>query len=190
MDRMAPSEGADVGSIPAERTCKRYFAILPHMKVLKIMGLLLLAGILAILGMAVYEMAPKMHASIPQPIITNFEECAAAGNPVMESYPRQCRAQDGRLFVEDAPQSPMSDGPNQEMQANGCAVAGCSMQLCVSAEEAATIVTTCEYRAEYACYREASCEPQADGRCGWTETPELRQCLANPPALDAELEVR
>ena len=22
--------------------------------------------------------------------VTNFEECAAAGNPVMESYPRQC----------------------------------------------------------------------------------------------------
>ncbi len=26
--------------------------------------------------------------------IMNFEECAAAGNPIMESYPRQCRAGD------------------------------------------------------------------------------------------------
>ena len=26
-----------------------------------------------------------------QPQITNFEECVAAGNPAMESYPRQCR---------------------------------------------------------------------------------------------------
>ncbi|MFH1759293.1 MAG: hypothetical protein ABH822_01880 [Patescibacteria group bacterium] len=33
-------------------------------------------------------------------VITNFEECAEAGNPVMESYPRQCRA-DGVLYVED-----------------------------------------------------------------------------------------
>ena len=32
-------------------------------------------------------------------VITNFEECVAAGNPVMESYPRQCRA-GGRTFVE------------------------------------------------------------------------------------------
>lgn len=24
-------------------------------------------------------------------VVTNFEECAKAGNPVMESYPRQCR---------------------------------------------------------------------------------------------------
>lgn len=31
--------------------------------------------------------------------ITNFEECIAAGNPAMESYPRQCRA-DGKTFVE------------------------------------------------------------------------------------------
>lgn len=31
--------------------------------------------------------------------IRNFEECAAAGYPVMESYPEQCRTPDGRLFV-------------------------------------------------------------------------------------------
>lgn len=33
--------------------------------------------------------------------ISSFEECVDAGNPVMESYPRQCRTQDGRLFVEE-----------------------------------------------------------------------------------------
>lgn len=32
--------------------------------------------------------------------ITDFESCVAAGNPVMESYPRQCRA-NGQTFVED-----------------------------------------------------------------------------------------
>jgi hypothetical protein len=31
--------------------------------------------------------------------IRNFEDCAAAGYPVMESYPEQCRTPDGRLFV-------------------------------------------------------------------------------------------
>ena len=35
-----------------------------------------------------------------QPKITNFEECAAAGNPVMESYPEQCMA-DGKVFVRE-----------------------------------------------------------------------------------------
>jgi hypothetical protein len=33
--------------------------------------------------------------------INNFEECAAAGNRVMESYPRECRTQDGKSFTED-----------------------------------------------------------------------------------------
>ena len=34
-------------------------------------------------------------------LIDSFEDCVAAGNPVMESYPRQCRTSDGRNFVED-----------------------------------------------------------------------------------------
>jgi hypothetical protein len=32
--------------------------------------------------------------------INSFEECVVAGNPVMESYPRQCRAS-GETFVEE-----------------------------------------------------------------------------------------
>lgn len=38
--------------------------------------------------------------------ITNFEDCAHAGYPVGESYPRQCWTPDGRRFVEEAEQSP------------------------------------------------------------------------------------
>jgi hypothetical protein len=33
--------------------------------------------------------------------INSFEECAAAGFPIMKSYPEQCRTPDGRLFVRD-----------------------------------------------------------------------------------------
>src|SRR3989344_5831665 len=108
--------------------------------------------------------------------ITNFDECVAAGYPIMESYPEQCATPDGRTFVNERQIIP-DDGLG--LQANGCAVAGCSGQLCVSADEAGDIITTCEYRAEYACYREASCEPQENGKCGWTQTAELKQCLAN-----------
>jgi len=37
------------------------------------------------------------------PVVTvnSFDECADAGYPVMESYPRQCEAPDGRVFTED-----------------------------------------------------------------------------------------
>ena len=166
------------------------FCYTAGMQVLKILGLLLLAGVLAAVGMIVYQMAPRMQASVPQPIITNFQECVAAGNPVMESYPEQCRTPDGRVFVNESQAGGTFPAQEEGISANGCAVAGCSMQLCVSAAEASTIVTTCEYRAEYACYQEASCEPQADGKCGWTQTAELKQCLANPPAIEGGLEVR
>ncbi len=33
------------------------------------------------------------------PVVTNFEECIAAGNPVMESYPRRCKHGD-QTFIE------------------------------------------------------------------------------------------
>ncbi|MFH1426535.1 MAG: hypothetical protein ABIG66_03885 [Candidatus Kerfeldbacteria bacterium] len=39
------------------------------------------------------------NANINEAVITNFDECVAAGNPVMESYPRQCAA-DGETFTE------------------------------------------------------------------------------------------
>ena len=42
----------------------------------------------------------KNRSSVPDQNITNFDECAAAGNLVMESWPRQCRAGD-ETFVED-----------------------------------------------------------------------------------------
>ena len=35
------------------------------------------------------------------PAIASFEACVAAGNPVAESYPRQCRTKDGHSFTED-----------------------------------------------------------------------------------------
>ena len=33
--------------------------------------------------------------------IDSFDACIAAGNPAMESYPRQCRTADGRAFTEE-----------------------------------------------------------------------------------------
>jgi hypothetical protein len=41
-----------------------------------------------------------LSACVQEQLITNFKECKAAGNPIMESYPRQCRA-NGQTFVEE-----------------------------------------------------------------------------------------
>jgi hypothetical protein len=60
-----------------------------------------------------------------------------------------------------------------------CVPGGCSSELCV--EEGEQIASACIYRPELACYRSARCERQASGECGWTQTPALRACLANPP---------
>ncbi len=58
--------------------------------------------------------------------------------------------------------------------AAACRPSGCSGQVCSDKE----VVTTCEYLAKYACYKNAKCERQSDGECGWTETTELKKCLA------------
>jgi len=42
----------------------------------------------------------EIVSDIDEPIISNFEECMEAGNPAMESHPRQCRTVDGQHFVE------------------------------------------------------------------------------------------
>jgi eight-cysteine-cluster-containing protein len=65
--------------------------------------------------------------------------------------------------------------------AAACAPSGCSNTVC--AEVGSNIVTTCEWRDTYACYKTATCERQADGKCGWTDTPELKACLASPPPM-------
>lgn len=53
-------------------------------------------------------------ANVSEDRITNFKECIAAGNPVMESYPRQCRAGD-KTFVEEIvpPAVPDSEKTNE-----------------------------------------------------------------------------
>ena len=70
-----------------------------------------------------------------------------------------------------------STGETTKGGSHPCVVSGCSRQVCAEQE----VMTTCEWRDEYACYRTARCERQADGKCGWTPTGELKRCLASPP---------
>ena len=66
--------------------------------------------------------------------------------------------------------------------AGACVKTGCSGTVC--AEPGKEVMTTCEFKAEYACYRDATCERQSDGSCGWTQTQALTACLASPPPLE------
>lgn len=62
--------------------------------------------------------------------------------------------------------------------ANDCFVGGCSSQICSDREG---VISTCEWRPEYACYQDADaiCERQPSGECGWTPTAELETCLGS-----------
>ena len=61
-----------------------------------------------------------------------------------------------------------------------CKPGGCSGTVCSDQEG---LMTTCEFKPEYACYGSATCARQSDGQCGWTQTPELTACLASPPPM-------
>lgn len=155
-------------------------------KTTTLIGLLVVLVIIAGLLLALSNIAKQNRVLS----VNSFAECAAAGYPIMESYPERCATPDGRSFTnpdQDVEQPLFSATSSPaEIFSNGCVVAGCSSQLCISADAAATGggVSDCMYRAEYACYREASCEPQRDGKCGWTMTTKLQQCLNNPPPLE------
>lgn len=62
---------------------------------------------------------------------------------------------------------------NVNAEGGDCRPTGCSGQVCSDQD----VVTTCEFREEYACYQTATCERQSDGECGWTITETLQTCL-------------
>ncbi|MDB4956764.1 MAG: hypothetical protein JWO36_4333 [Myxococcales bacterium] len=64
-----------------------------------------------------------------------------------------------------------------------CIKTGCSAAIC--ADPGNDVVSTCEMKPEYACYRNAACERQPNGHCGWTPSVGLTKCLASPPPLKA-----
>lgn len=69
----------------------------------------IIALIVLVVGGGVYLVMQKTKGTAATPA-TNFEECVAEGNPVMESYPRMCRSKDGRLFTEEVAEQPVHTG--------------------------------------------------------------------------------
>ena len=152
-----------------------------HMKTTTLIGLLVVLTIIAGLLLSLSNIAKQQRILN----ISSYAECVKAGYPVMESYPERCATPDGRTFVNSA--APVTQAPEtpEPIVANGCAVGGCSGQLC--GEAGSELMSTCEYRAEYACYKQASCERQANGKCGWSETAALKSCISAAAASSAAL---
>src|SRR5476651_630333 len=74
---------------------------------MKAMLFIFITLLLIAAGVILWKILPGLQLS-PQKKISNFEACAAAGNPVMESFPRQCR-QDGQIYTEALP------APNKDL---------------------------------------------------------------------------
>lgn len=108
--------------------------------------------------------------------INNFEDCIAAGNPAMESYPRQCAVPGGNTFVEEVPPVEPPTAPEEDFCGSSteaecdfdsdCKTAGCSGQICQGVKEEESF-STCEYKD---CYNEetygVSCGC-VEGSCQW-----------------------
>lgn len=63
--------------------------------------------------------------------------------------------------------------PTNNKKSGECKITGCSGQICTEEE----VVTTCEYKEIYSCYKTATCEVQDNGECGWTMNDQLSRCL-------------
>jgi len=107
--------------------------------------------------------------------MTRAEGVIVAGNhtPVTGPGGRSVELQATQFYVRanaQADQPPITNPP----PAKKCFKTGCSNQVCADHN----VVTTCEFRPEYACYQRAACERQSDGHCGFTRTAELDKCLS------------
>jgi hypothetical protein len=57
-----------------------------------------------------------------------------------------------------------------------CRHSGCSGERCLGPDDE-DVVTPCVVRPEFACLHHTTCEPQADGLCGFTENPAYLACV-------------
>jgi|TARA_Y100000310_G_scaffold345778_1_gene469727 eight-cysteine-cluster-containing protein len=57
-----------------------------------------------------------------------------------------------------------------------CSIGGCSGQICGVKGEVENIITTCEYKEEYGCYKLTNCDC-TNNKCNWVENNEFNSCL-------------
>lgn len=68
----------------------------------KTISVIILAIVVIVIALAAsFVFSGNNQAKQRLAAVSSFEECAALGNPIMESYPEQCRTSDGRSFSRD-----------------------------------------------------------------------------------------
>ncbi len=87
--------------------------------------------------------------------------------------PKEMKGPDGNTYDVAGVIDVISIREREEMSENDCIISGCNNEIC--SEEPLT--TICVVLPEHACYRNAQCERQENGKCGWTMTEALKSCL-------------
>ena len=115
------------------------------------------------------------NASIVSAAMTGPEGVIVAGqdSPVKGPGGKSFELKATQVYVRNKSESTSGAPPYVGIR-KPCVKTGCSSQICADHN----VVSTCEFRPEYACYQKAACERQTDGNCGFTRTPELTACLA------------
>lgn len=108
-----------------------------------------------------------------------YEQCLSQpGSKILEKYPPVCITADGASFTAttDMQQAPAGTLTTATPLLVNCKRTGCSGELCIDSYRD-DVVTTCDFKPEYACYQEAPCERQTNGECGFTVSRGLSTCL-------------
>ncbi|OGM25676.1 hypothetical protein A3D01_05855 [Candidatus Woesebacteria bacterium RIFCSPHIGHO2_02_FULL_39_13] len=66
-----------------------------------------------------------------------------------------------------------------------CTIGGCNSELCSDSSQEER-VSICIFDPKSACYKNAVCERQVNGKCGWSQTEELTSCLSNSGAQNPD----
>ncbi|MBI4149522.1 eight-cysteine-cluster domain-containing protein [Candidatus Woesearchaeota archaeon] len=84
---------------------------------------------------------------------------------------------------EETPKEKQQDKPAQTTNIEcasdaDCLTGGCSGQICGAKERVKGLITTCEWREEYACLRLTSCSC-INNTCQWEENNNYGDCISN-----------
>ncbi len=80
-------------------------------KTILIAGSVVTLFIVAAVSYLVYLRSGQRGILTPSAVITSFEQCQAAGYPVLQSYPRRCSTPTGETFTENPAVQPTAEAP-------------------------------------------------------------------------------
>ena len=100
-------------------------------------------------------------------IVVEFEQANPSGKPELD------KSEFITLRVKQT-QTKKNGEVKKGVAKDGCVISGCSNQICADKG----VMSSCEYKPKYECYRTATCERQDNGNCGWTKDKQLKTCLS------------